>query len=274
MVGGSLAMPGVASAKSVQAGYDLFRTTGPTSSEHTIPGALFGPGCDDFTGTIPFVGVPLGTFQGGDVGDIDTVVRRLEDAVLPHPLPSSDTIPIELVALSLTSAAPITVACPSGLDLWDVTVAPSSLHASVGSMTINQTSPQGGTFTSDLCICPLLSFTRVGGAGTFQLDSCDVGGAPATCAPANPEFNPQGSLPMSATNCWSFNPGKEGVRRHGLTTNFHPGSGRGCGGGGGGPPQPPCQPGQHGCCPTGAVPTDHLPPAIVATGAAHTGACP
>ncbi len=44
----------------------------------------------------------------GDLGQTDTVVRRLEPAVVPG-IPSSDMIRTRIEGMSLTSVAPITV---------------------------------------------------------------------------------------------------------------------------------------------------------------------
>ena len=59
------------------------------------------------------------------MGDADTVVKRLADANIGPPFPSTDTVRIELVALSLQSAAPISVQVGGTTQLWDVTAEPS-----------------------------------------------------------------------------------------------------------------------------------------------------
>ena len=76
--------PATTQAQDIAAGWDLFSTD---------PGTTFGP--------IPFEGAPLGSFDFGgtvgvqDVGDTDTIIRRLDDATFGGPA----TIDIELVAL-------------------------------------------------------------------------------------------------------------------------------------------------------------------------------
>ena len=65
----------------------------------TLPGTFF-----DFPGigVVPLEGRPIGP------GNTDTIVQRQEDANLPG-MGSSDTIPIEMVALSLQSTAPVNI---------------------------------------------------------------------------------------------------------------------------------------------------------------------
>jgi hypothetical protein len=124
--------------------------------EMPIPPDFFGPGSDPFDGQIG----PLG---GADPDGPDTIIRRLADVNLPPP-PSTATVPIELVALSLKSCQPITVTENGGLNpsLWDVEVELSPTPASVGQMTITKTHDNGGTFTSNLFVQPRFIFTKVG----------------------------------------------------------------------------------------------------------------
>lgn len=89
-------------AQVVPAGSDLLTTTFPTSFD---PDGDLGP-----FPAIPFVGVPLGTFDFGGgpvgVGSTDTIVERLAPAFGP----GIDTIPIEMVSLQLVSAVPLPLA--------------------------------------------------------------------------------------------------------------------------------------------------------------------
>jgi hypothetical protein len=112
-------------------GWDLLQTTPPTLLN---PSDLTPPGPNIL---IPFVGVPLGTYDFGGsigvepVGLTDTIVQRLAPAVGPAPA----TIPIELVALQLMSVAPIDLG--SGTDFHFVTLQSArGGPASSGSMTI------------------------------------------------------------------------------------------------------------------------------------------
>jgi hypothetical protein len=88
-------------------GLDLWQTVPTTSYEFgtdlpAIPADFFGPGSDPFEGQVAFTGLPLGP------DGADTVVARLEEAQIGEP-GTSDTVPIEIVALSLQSVEPIQV---------------------------------------------------------------------------------------------------------------------------------------------------------------------
>lgn len=82
------------SLANVNAGLDYF---------HTINGTSFDFGGD--IGIVEFKGEPL---DPPNLHNTDTIVERLQDAELPH-LGSSDTIPIEMVALSLVSIEPVKI---------------------------------------------------------------------------------------------------------------------------------------------------------------------
>jgi hypothetical protein len=126
-----------------------------------IPADFFGPGSDPFTGVIVFGGQPLNTMPPGILGLTDAVVERKAPLFLPV-VPSTETIPIEIVALNLTSCAPITVTyITDPPELWDVRVCLSQGPQQLGSMTVTKSCPQGGTFESTLPVQPMFIFTRV-----------------------------------------------------------------------------------------------------------------
>ena len=154
-----------ARAAAVPAGADLFATDPDQTSfafqgDFAVPAGFFDPGSQPFQGDVRFFGVQLGTFAGKGVGDADTVVKRLAAANIGPPFPSTDTVPIELVGLSLQSTAPITVQVGGATQLWDVTAEPSPGARSFGTMTITKTGETGGTFDSRLTVLPLFHFTR------------------------------------------------------------------------------------------------------------------
>ena len=181
-------LSGVAQATDVLPGSDFF-TTGPGGAVldlggggtpdpdddlPPIPADFFFPGSPPVTGVIPFEGVPLGPGC-----DADTIVERLSLATLPDPVPTSDTIPIELVALSLTSVDPITV----GTTEWDIDVTLSSTDPSLGAMTIFHSAPTGGTYDASIVICAVHTFTQVVGPSpgtTMVLENCADLGTPLT----------------------------------------------------------------------------------------------
>ncbi|HEV8532243.1 MAG TPA: hypothetical protein VGT00_12555 [Methylomirabilota bacterium] len=121
----------------IDPGFDLFQTQPGTS-----------------VGGVPFVGVPLGTFNfgGGPVGtgNTDTIVQRHATAVAPGGVPGvAPPIPIEMLALHLMSAAPTNFGL--GVGTYFVTLqSERGGPASTGSLTITF-GPEGaphGTFGS------------------------------------------------------------------------------------------------------------------------------
>lgn len=151
----------------VAAGADQLRTPGDhctyqSFSGNPIPAGFFGPGSLPFDGNVLLRGEPLS--GAGLVGGADTIVRRLADAQLPS-CGSSDTVPIEIVALHLRSLAPIQIDFGGSTSQYDVQVCLSSFVAqSPGVMTITQTHAGGGEYTSSLPVVPRLEFTKVSGA--------------------------------------------------------------------------------------------------------------
>ena len=136
-----------------------------------IPAGFFAPGSDPFSGRITCVGEPLETFPANALYPIDTVVRRLNPTVPLSP-PMADTVPIEIIGLSLVSCNPITVTYGTGSpELWNVRVNLSQTAVQTpGSMTIRMTHPDGGVFDSFLPVQPRLTFERVGGGATQVID--------------------------------------------------------------------------------------------------------
>lgn len=118
-----------------------------------IPADFFGPGSDPFQDAVTFVGAPLETTPPGELGLIDTIIRRVNDTAALD-VGQSDTIDIEIVALSLVSAAPITVTYNGGFtpEDWTIRVCLSSAGQTPGSMTITRSTNDGGTFTSTFSI--------------------------------------------------------------------------------------------------------------------------
>lgn len=180
---------GDAAAQDVQPGLDLF-TTDQTTTEfdftfQQIPSDFFGPGSDPFDGIVPCEGLPL--FQNpfcppspspcpyDNLDHIDTIVERAGTASLPSP-GSSDLIPIEIVELSLVSVNPITVTYNGGQnpEQWDLHVCPSE-NQQTGSMQINKTHANGGTFDATLPVVPRFIFTRIPDGEERVLDGASSG---------------------------------------------------------------------------------------------------
>ncbi len=132
-----------------------------------LPADFFGPGSEPFTGIVICEGEP-------DLAD--TIIERKEDISLLPP-PSQDTIPIEIIELTLVSCQPIVVSYnDSNQQQWDVRVnlppnlPPLRPPLPLGQMTIRRTHGDGGTFTSEFPVQPLFTFTRV-----WDLESTNPG---------------------------------------------------------------------------------------------------
>lgn len=150
----------------VDAGIDLFTTPagGATFQDFAadpIPPDFFGPGSDPFTNRIVFQGQPLSTTPPEAIFPTDTIVERQSRAELQPG--RTDTVPIEIVALSLVSVQPITVTHNGGQNpqLWNVQVCLSSVSTQAqGTMTITADNCGfGGTFTATLPVRPKFIFT-------------------------------------------------------------------------------------------------------------------
>ncbi len=164
-----------ANAAPVAPGVDLWVTpSGGSWDFHTIPaGSLTslpnGEPSNAYNGGMLLMGSPLATNDPLGLSPTDTVVRRMMGTSLLFTCGSPpETVPIELVALSLVSASPITVTYPSDpAEQWNVSVCKAPGAALAGSMTIRETCANGGTYTADLPVMAELTFTRVaGGAGS------------------------------------------------------------------------------------------------------------
>lgn len=156
--------------KSILPGFDLFETQAQNSFlDLETPPSFFDPGSDPFSGRVKFLGEPL---NAPVFGTADTIVERKATAILQEPN-FSDTIPIEIVALSLVSTNPITVTYNGNTspELWYVKVVVSPSKQSNGSMNINHSNPQGGTFDSFLFVQPKFIFTRLGDNAVRILDT-------------------------------------------------------------------------------------------------------
>lgn len=200
----------------VPAGYDLFLTPmGGTQARVDIAQGFFGTvqgiSSDPFMGPIQLVGDPLGTFPAGvanqfsrfiipdpfrELGQlvqhrvldarfgggpdpislVDTIVQRLEDADLPD-LGSSDTIPIEILALSLVSTEPVRVRYPTPMRptfrLFDVSVDLADPQQ-MGSMALTRTGETSGMFSSTLPVNFRLTFTARDTGERFALTSAEA----------------------------------------------------------------------------------------------------
>jgi hypothetical protein len=220
----------------IQPGIDLFTSPNGLSQERfgclPIPGGFFDPGSEPFTGTILYGGTPFG-FPG--FGPADTIISRSAPGSLTGP-GSQAAIPIEIVALSLQSVQPITVNYTNGpSEQWNVRVCLSDVVPQpTGQMTITQgqCAGDGGTFTSQLPVCPKLTFNRLTGPpATRILDPCALGSPPIVMQTTNGHWVEVADTILNLTQAppglsvdGDCNPGTPSTVLQG-TSNFHPGVG-------------------------------------------------
>jgi hypothetical protein len=142
-------------------------------NDYKIPAGFFDAGSKAFKKTVTLTGNPISSVGATQLnaGLADTVVRRLETAMLPS-VGSSDTIPVEIIALSLVSVEPITVKYSGGpSQQWNVSVTLSDTPQPQGTMTIRKEHANGGTFDATFPVLPRLIFTRVGDNAQRVLDA-------------------------------------------------------------------------------------------------------
>jgi hypothetical protein len=125
-------------------------------AKEPIPAGFFCAGSQPFTGTVTFKGAPLATEPARALGDIDTVVRRLDDAVFDEKGVASTRI--QLMALSLVSTQPIETSCGK----YNVAVHLDGEQPTT-TMRIIRTSALGGTYSAPLALKVKAVFTPVTG---------------------------------------------------------------------------------------------------------------
>jgi hypothetical protein len=177
--------PTAVRASDVAAGHDAWLVSEGNATHDfaatPIPADFFEPGSDPFDDQVFFAG--SGTGPCGDM-----LVERKAPLSLPDPLPSGDTVDIEIVALSLRSVDPITVTYNGGLDPgeWDVDVELSVNPQTTGSMTVTRTHDNGGVFDSVLPVVPKFTFTRVDPPNDTRELDFGVEGIPAIQIESDP----------------------------------------------------------------------------------------
>lgn len=164
----SLAVPAFAGDDVIHKGADVWMTVAGfarTSFEaEPIPAGFFCTESAPFTGSVAFKGAPLKTEPARSLGDVDTIVRRLDDAVLNEKGEGSTRI--QFMALSLVSVEPIRTACGA----YDVAVTLAGEQPTT-TMKIIRTEALGGTYTAPLALNVKAVFTPVTGhaAGRREL---------------------------------------------------------------------------------------------------------
>ncbi|HYG63325.1 MAG TPA: hypothetical protein VEL74_12140 [Thermoanaerobaculia bacterium] len=148
-------------------GSDLWMTPadGSTYAEfksNPIPAGFFCNKSEPFTGRIAFKGAPLATADGS-LGNTDTIVQRLDDAVFNKRGIASTRIQVR--ALQFESLAPVKTACGS----FRVFVRLQG-EQPVTRMKIVRESEDGGRFFSPIAVKVRMSFVPVDGKGRERLE--------------------------------------------------------------------------------------------------------
>lgn len=178
-----------------------------------LPMDFFAPGSHEWRDEI--------LLKGPDNITVDTTVERLDDVLLLEL--DQATTRVRLVTLDLESCNPITVTYDDHEELWDVKVQQSDFpDPNPGTMTIDRTFANGGTFGSDFPVHVKYTFTNQGTGDEVILDTGDP----------DDEFDLDPILlKTSGSTPWvSTLDGQIIVESCGI--NFHPGVFGGGGGGG------------------------------------------
>ena len=154
-----LGLSPLAADSTIQRGIDIFTTPddGRTSydfAKSPIPAGFFCKGSKPFPGRVAFKGLPLTTGTPGQLGDTDTVIERLDDAVFDAN--GTAATRIQFRALSLVSIAPIKTGCGA----FHVYV---SLRGKQRATTMNiyRTQDAGGNFVAPLAVNTRVTFIPV-----------------------------------------------------------------------------------------------------------------
>ncbi len=124
-----------------------------------LPEDFFGPGSDPFDGIIAFKGNPS---EGSMFPNADVLITRTMDINIE--LGITETVPIEIVQLSLKSTDPIKVTYDGGMteSFFDVFVEIDIGSPSTGTSDITQIDDFGGEFDYDITLQPVFTFVELG----------------------------------------------------------------------------------------------------------------
>ena len=155
----------------IQRGIDAFTTVGKGKtfydfSQNPIPADFFCKGSRAFTGRVALKGLPLTTRRPGQLWGADTVLERLDDAILDDQ--GVGVTRVRFRALSLVSSAPIKTGCGA----FHVYIALNGQQR-VTTMNILRTQEGGGNFVAPIAADVRMTFIPVKPArnkGTRKLE--------------------------------------------------------------------------------------------------------
>ncbi|MEM7050596.1 MAG: hypothetical protein AAF604_13100 [Acidobacteriota bacterium] len=159
-------------------GADVWSTTAggftySTFEHDPIPADFFCEGSLPFTGNIAFEGAPLATEPARQLGTVDTIVERLDDA--PFDQNGVAVTRIQLLAMSLASRDLLENECGT----YHVAVSLDGKQP-ITEMKIFKDSDFGGSYEAPLELRIKMVFTPVAGEGTTRELSRDISLGPGT----------------------------------------------------------------------------------------------
>ena len=148
----------------IQRGIDVFSTiadgrTFYDFSQSPIPAGFFCQGSEAFTGRVAFKGLPLATDPPGKLGNVDSIIERLDDAVFDDK--GIAVTRIRFRALSLASIDPVKTSCGA----FHVYISLGDMQR-VTTMNILRTQEGGGNFIAPIAVNARMTFIPVSPAGS------------------------------------------------------------------------------------------------------------
>jgi len=189
-----LAVPALAGDSVITNGIDLWRTpsAGGTFADFArtpLPAGFFCAGSAPFTGKIVFKGVPIKTRPANVLRETDTIIQRLDDAVLtknlvtinPFPMRGTDgtvrqvgasffqgrevaTTRVQVKAISFVGVRPVETSCGS----FKVRASLAGEQPTT-EMIIVRENESGGSFYAPLSLNIKLTFTPVAGGASLEV---------------------------------------------------------------------------------------------------------
>ncbi|MEE8585264.1 MAG: hypothetical protein V3T83_10480 [Acidobacteriota bacterium] len=152
----------------IYSGADLWVTAddGMTYSsflDNPIPAGFFCEGSEPFSGVMALKGGGLNTVPQGILGEADTIIHRMDDAVF-----DKDGVAytrVKFLALSLASAEPVQTGCGQ----FQAAIRLKG-EQPVTSMRIERTEPNGGFYSATLSVNARVIFTPLQGEASKRLE--------------------------------------------------------------------------------------------------------
>ena len=163
-----IAVPALAADRAVQSGIDPWRTPGNGRTfidfaTIPLPAGFFCYKSEPFTGRVVFRGIPIATGEEKVLGNTDTIVQRLDEAVFDKNGVANTRVQVR--ALHFESVQPIKTACGD----YNVEVRLNGAQP-ITKMRIVRESDHGGRFYAPIAVNGKLVFTPVRGGSSEILE--------------------------------------------------------------------------------------------------------